>query len=85
MKYETPKRKLLTSVESSNKNGYDADALNKMDMVEKPENVLKTARVIHLIKGYNFTFGIVSVPFDSRVTVIKGGPNNVNPGGGLGG
>jgi hypothetical protein len=85
MRYDGSKRKLDESFQRENQNTADGEQLKKLDLAEHPENVMKAAKVVQLIKKYNFTFGIVSTPFDSRVTVIKGGPDETGYGGGGGG
>jgi hypothetical protein len=84
MKYDTNKRKLFSVDQNENQNLFNGENLIKSDLIEKPENVTKKIQVINLIKKYNFTFGIVSTPFDSRVKVIFGGPEQIGTGGGMG-
>lgn len=82
MKYDGSKRKLSESFVRENQNTADGEQLKKTDLAAKPEHVLKVAKVISLIKKYNFTFGVVSEPFDSRVIIISGGPAETGYGGG---
>lgn len=84
MSFETERRKLNGITQDENKNTIDGNQLRHQELRNKPETITKITRVIHLIQGYNFTFGKVAIPFDSRVTVIAGGPDQLG-GGGLGG
>jgi len=85
MTYDSQKHKLEKLNTKENSNSNNIDVLKKLEQNEHPEHVLKTAKIIPLIQKYNFTFGIVTTPFDSRVTVTAGGPNQIGTGGGGGG
>ena len=77
MKYDGSKHKLNTIFQNENKNSSDSDLLQKIDLNVKPENILKVPKTITLIKSYNFAFEKISIPFDSRLSVIHGGPDRV--------
>ena len=85
MSFETEKNKVESVFNNDKTQSDDINALNKLTVINNPENVIKNIQVIHLIQNYNFTFGVVSVPFDSRITILAGGPDQIGVGGGEGG
>lgn len=77
MSFETEQKKIRKETKDDNQISIDTNRAVRYDLINNDENILKTPRIIHLIKGYNFTFGIVSESFDSRVTVLYGGPDEI--------
>lgn len=78
MSYETEQRKLYKINQSTQKVAGATDNLKKIDLVPQPTQLLKKNQVIHLIQGYLFTQGIIKTPFDTRIKILQGGPNQVN-------
>lgn len=71
MSYDTQKHKLNESVQNEANVKNKEDALDYITTNDHPEHVLKMNRIIHLIQNYNFTFGTVNIPFDSRVIILE--------------
>jgi hypothetical protein len=85
MSFETEKQKVNKSLQSENNNQINAERVNKKTFIDGQDNYLSVPKVISLIRGYNFTYGVLldkRYPFHSKVTVISGGPVAPSEGGG---
>ena len=72
MSYETESFKRQKLIISENKNQNDIDKLVRLDSTSKPDQYIKNIKTINLVKGYNFTFGVITTPFNERVSILQG-------------
>lgn len=83
--FESQKRKITTLKQNSKTQETNTDRVKKYTLNAQPQDVVIVPKIIRLIENYNFTFGIVDTPFDSRITILSGGPESIGGGGAIGG